>query len=118
MRDAVRAVAPDAEVFGPEICLSLQWYAAYEDDKPNTCRRNFTTLRNPVNYDTLPNYAEVFDSPAYSFYELACECMSVNHAPSHLPNRSSCYLFCLLQIWALLTTPQNEAVTPQRLLPS
>ena len=102
MRDALAKVAPMAEVFGPEICLSLQWYAALTDDQPNTCKRNFTTLRNPVNYDTLPNYAEMFDSPAYSFYELA-----YLGAPDRTPEEA-----CGISETIAIVDTVREAATP------
>lgn len=69
--ETVRRTAPSAEIYGPELCLSLSWYDQLNFDREATCNRDFAALAAPTHFDTLENYADVFDSPAYSFYSLA-----------------------------------------------
>ena len=68
---ALRRVAPLAEIYGPELCLSLSWYDQLNAQRTATCSRDFTTLAAPTHFDSLGNYAAAFDAPAYSFYSLA-----------------------------------------------
>ena len=80
---SVRSTAPLAEIYGPELCLSLSWYDQLNAQPKATCERDFAALAPPTHFDSLQNYAEVFDSPAYSFYSLA-----YLGAPDNTPQRA------------------------------
>ena len=71
---AVKAVAPLAQVYGPELSVVLSWYAQGWHAPEETCARRFGDLWSGADmpaYDRIGNYAQVFDAPSISFYSLA-----------------------------------------------
>ena len=104
--DAIRKSSAHAEVFGPEACSVLSWYAQLNHERAATCNRTFDRVwsgpQSPQ-YDSLERYAAVFDAPAYSMYSLA-----YLGAPDETPTKA-----CNISELLAITDTVSQIVRPQ-----
>jgi hypothetical protein len=62
-------VAPQAEIFGPEVCVGMAWWSTVSRQ---TCDLDPVFYSNDFPFhDFIENYSEVFDSLTISFYGIA-----------------------------------------------